>query len=74
MADWIAIDQWQRCAEMAQPGIIFELRNAEGLSLFTPCTAVLPQPPFDWKSPPVAFRAVPEPSPGHSRPLPAPND
>ena len=37
MSEWIAIEQWQRCLEMTRPGIVFEMRNAEGLSLFTPC-------------------------------------
>jgi hypothetical protein len=74
MAEWIAIDQWERCVEMARPGIIFEIRNAEGLSMFTPCVLPLPVPPFDWRSPGVEFRPVPEPPPMHSTPLPPPKD
>ncbi len=74
MGEWIAIAQWERCAEMAKPGIIFEIRNADGLSLFTPCVQPLPTPPFDWKSPPIEFRAIVEPPPTHSTPLPPPNE
>ena len=71
MVEWLAIEQWQRCVEMARPGIIFEIRNAEGLSLFTPCGA-LPPPPFDWKSPPLRFRVVAEKPAIHSAPMPTP--
>ena len=72
MIEWIAIDQWERCVEMARPGIVFEMRNAEGLSLFTPCVTPLPEPPFDWKSRAVEFRPAPEAPPVHSAPLPKP--
>jgi hypothetical protein len=72
MVEWIAIEQWQRCVEMAKPGIVFEMRNAEGLSLFTPCVSSVPAKPFDWASPPKEFRAVVEPAPQHSAPLPPP--
>lgn len=72
MSEWLAIAEWHRCAEMARPGIIFEIRNAEGRSLFTPCVQSLPKPPFDWKSPPVQFRAVAEEKPEHSTPIPPP--
>ena len=58
MGEWMAIAQWHECEKMARPGIIFELRNSEGQSLFTPCVAQLPPTPFDWKSPPVMFRAI----------------
>lgn len=72
MNEWIAIEQWERCRELARPGIVFEIRNAEGLSLFTPCVTPLPAMPFDWTSPPIAFRAVEEPAPEHSGPAPEP--
>ena len=72
MSEWMAIEQWERCVEMARPGIVFEIRNAEGLSLFTPCVTPLPKPPFDWKSPGIEFRAVFEPPPQHSTPIPPP--
>lgn len=72
MSEWMAIAQWQDCAKMARPGIIFEVRNSEGQSLFTPCVQPLPAMPFDWKSPPVVFRAIPQPKPEHSTPMPAP--
>lgn len=58
--------------ELAQPGVIFEIGNAEGKSLFTPCVMPLPPTPFDRKSPPLRFRAVPEPAPEHSAPIPPP--
>ena len=72
MGEWISIAQWQECVNMARAGIIFEIRNAEGLSLFTPCVMPMPKMPFDWKSPPVQFRAVPEPRPQRSTPIPPP--
>jgi hypothetical protein len=72
VVDWIAIDQWERCVEMARPGIIFELRNVEDLRMFTPCVTPLPAPPWDWKSPAIEFRPVPAPEPRHSGPLPPP--
>lgn len=72
MSEWISIAQWQECVNMARPGIIFEIRNAEGQSLLTPCVVPLPNMPFDWKSPPVRFRAVAEPRPEHSTPIPPP--
>ena len=72
MGEWIAIAQWEKCRELAQPGIIFEIGNAEGKSLFTPCVVPLPAMPFDWKSAPVRFRAVAEPAPERSSPIPSP--
>ena len=72
MGEWIAIAQWEKCSELARPGIIFEIGNAEGKSLFTPCVTPLPPVPFDWKSAPVRFRAVAEPAPERSAPIPPP--
>jgi hypothetical protein len=72
MGEWIAIALWQQCTQMAKPGFVFEVRNAEGQSLFTPCVRPLPAPPHDWTSPPKEFRRVPEPQPEHSAPAPAP--
>jgi hypothetical protein len=74
MSDWIAIARWAECEQMTRPGIVFEIQNAEGLSLVTHCAAVLPQMPFDWKSPPIRFRAIAEPPARHSEPLPAPKN
>jgi hypothetical protein len=71
-ADWISIADWARCIELSRPGIVFEIRNAEGLSLFTPCVMPPPEAPFDWKLPPLEFRAVPESAPEHSDPIPLP--
>ena len=59
MGEWISMDRWPDCRSMERPGIIFELANADGLSLFTAC-GPLPKLPFDWKSPPVRFRAIDE--------------
>lgn len=72
MGAWIAMEQWAHCTEMARPGIVFELRNAEGLTLTTPCVVPAPPPPFDWTSPPVVFRAIVETAPTHATPLPPP--
>jgi hypothetical protein len=73
MSDWISIERWSECARMERPGIIFEIRNSEGQSLLTRCVVPLPETPFDWKSPPVQFRAVPAPRPRHSTPIPRPS-
>ena len=70
MGEWMAISQWHECARLARPGIVFELQNKDGLSLFTPCTPTVPAAPFDWKSPPVRFRAVVQAPPRHSDPIP----
>ena len=72
MGEWIDSAEWERCRELERPGIIFEIRNAEGLSLFTPCVAPFPEMPWDWKLPPSQFRAIPEPTAEHSDPLPPP--
>ena len=73
MGEWISIERWQECHQLARPGIIFEISNAEGKTMFTPCVVPLPPVPFQWKSAPVRFRAIPEPPPQHSSPLPAPS-
>lgn len=72
MSEWMAIAQWEKCRELARPGIIFEISNAEGKSLFTPCVMPLPPMPFDWKAPPLRFRAMPEATPERSAPIPPP--
>jgi hypothetical protein len=72
LSDWVDIAHWENCKEMARPGVIVEIRNAEGKSLFTPCVTPLPAMPWDWNSPPLQFRAVAEPKPQHSDPLPPP--
>jgi hypothetical protein len=69
---WLPISDWARCRELAKPGLIAELRNAEGQSLFTPCTDEVPPVPFDWASPVEKFRMIVEPTPTHSTPLPEP--
>lgn len=72
MGEWIAIAQWQDCAKMTRPGIVFEIRNADGEVLITPCLQTLPELPPNWKSPALQFRAVVEAKPAHSAPIPAP--
>jgi hypothetical protein len=72
MSDWLAISQWEECQKLAKPGIVFEIRNARGQSMWTPCVVPMPPMPFDWTSPPVEFRAVPEAPPRHSDPIPPP--
>jgi len=72
MSEWISIAQWNDCAKMARPGIVFEIRNADGRTMLTPCVQPLPPAPFDWRSPPLQFRAVAEPKPERSAPIPPP--
>jgi hypothetical protein len=72
MGEWLAFAQWPLCREMARPGIIFEVQNGAGQSLFTPCVVALTELPLDWKSPPIRFRAITEPAPRRSAPLPPP--
>ena len=72
IGEWIAIAHWHECDKMTRLGLMFEIRNADGQSLLTPCVQPLPKMPFDWTSPPVRFRAVAERKPEHSSPLPEP--
>ena len=72
MSDWIAIEQWSDCVRMERPGIVFEVRNAAGQSLLTPCVQPLPDAPWDWVSPAVEFRPVAEPPAERSTPIPLP--
>jgi hypothetical protein len=74
MSEWLSIAQWHECKKMAQPGIVFELKNVEGQTLLTECIAQVPATPTSWKSPPVLFRAVPLPKPHHSTPMPGLKD
>ena len=74
VSDWVDIKDWDLCSQMARPGIVFEVRNAEGQSMLTPCTPSPPKPPFDWKSAPLKFRAVTEQPPEHSSPIPKPKE
>lgn len=73
MGDWKPIADWAQCAEMAKPGIIFELRNADGQSMYSSCETIVPALPVGWKSPPKEFRPVRQPPPQHSSPMPPPN-
>jgi hypothetical protein len=74
MNEWMTIAQWHECEEMTRPGIVFELKNAEGRTILSPCVAEVPAKPFDWKSPPLMFRAVDAPKPEHSTPMPPPKN
>jgi hypothetical protein len=74
MVEWISIEQWAECASMERPGIVFEIRNGQGQSLFAECSRDLPKMPFDWTAPPVEFRPVAEPPARHSLPIPEPKD
>jgi hypothetical protein len=71
MSDWISYDRWPECSRLERPGFVFEVKNAEGQSLFTACTVPL-QLPFDWKSPPLHFRLVAAPPERRSSPIPSP--
>jgi hypothetical protein len=71
MDHWIPIQRWSECAQMVRPGFVFEIQNAAGQSMWTPCTSRL-TPPLDWRTAPVRFRLVREAAPEHSSPLPAP--
>jgi len=73
MVDWIPIDQWVQCVEMERPGIVFEIRNAQGQTLVTTCVPEVPKAPFDWTAPPKEFRPVQQPPAEHSSPLPEPS-
>jgi len=70
LTEWYPIAEWDRCGELARPGFVFEIRNADGLSLFTGCSAAIPPAPWDWKTPPLEFRVVPETPPERSTPIP----
>jgi len=70
MSEWMTISQWHECKTMAQPGIAFELKNAEGQTLLAECTAQVPPTPLGWRSPPILFRTVRLPKPQHSTPMP----
>ena len=42
MSEWMAIAQWHDCEKLTRPGIVFELRNAEGQTMLSPCVAQVP--------------------------------
>ena len=70
--DWIPFDRWPECMALERPGYVFEVVNADGLTMLTSCVDPLPVP-FDWKQPPALFRLVKEPAAEHAPPLPAAN-
>ena len=73
MSEWLPMERWPQCIELQRPGIVFELQNAAGQSLFTPCVSA-PFIPADWTNPPVRFRAVVEAPPERSAPIPSPTE
>jgi hypothetical protein len=70
LTEWFPIKEWGRCAELARTGLVFEIRNSDGLSLFAECSTLIPEAPWDWQSPPIEFRAVPQLPAERSMPLP----
>ena len=48
MSEWMAIAQWHECEKMTRPGIVFELKNAEGQTMLSPCVAQVPQLRSSW--------------------------
>jgi len=72
MSEWMTIAQWHECEKLSRPDMVFEIRNAEGQTMLTPCTAQVPAKPFDWKSAPTMFRVVEAPRPQRSTPMPPP--
>jgi len=71
VSEWVDFDRWKDCQQLELPGFVFEIRNAEGQSLFTGCEVPL-RLPSSWKSAPVRFRLVEAPRPRHSTPIPKP--
>lgn len=72
LSEWVSMSRWEDCKKLERPGVIFEIRNIDDQRLFTNCISPPPKVPFDWKSPPVSFRAIEEPKSRHSDPLPPP--
>jgi len=73
MDGWTPIEKWHECARMERPQTHVEVRNADGMTLFTTCGTGLPDKPFDWRTGPVEFRIVAAPRPRRSDPIPAPS-
>ncbi len=72
MSEWMAIAQWHECEKLTRPGIVFELKNAEGLTMLSPCVAQVPAQAFRLE---VAPGRVPRgrcARPRHSEPMPPP--
>jgi len=73
VGEWIAIERWSECQQLARPGFVFEIENGKGQSLFTQCGPILSLP-FDWSAAPVRFRLVREAPPELSAPIPPPKN
>ncbi len=72
MSEWFDFQRWTDCAGMSRPGHVFEVTNAQGQSMLTPCVPKL-ETPWDWTSAPLRFRLVPEAPPRRSSPMPTPS-
>ncbi len=72
MDGWLPMENWPECRRLEKPGIIFEVQNAEGASMFLQCVVPFPGQPWDWTSPPQRFRAVPLRKPTPTSPIPGP--
>lgn len=70
---WYDFSKWDQCRSMERPGYSFEIENAEGMKLWTPCTPVV-ELPFDWKSEPQRFRLVKMVQGEHSTPMTPPSN
>jgi hypothetical protein len=70
---WHDFAEWSRCREMERPGYVFEIENAEGHKLWTPCTETV-ELPHDWVSGPQRFRLSTGVQPQHSTPMPLPEN
>ena len=73
---WFDIARWVECEALRRPGYVFELQNAEGMSLFTDeCLDLATvEYPYDWKSRPQRFRLIVPSVPTHSTPMPPPQN
>jgi hypothetical protein len=70
-AEWMDMALWADCARLERPGYVFEIENAQGMTIQTPCTAQV-DVPFDWTSPPLRFRLIAEQPAVRSTPMPKP--
>ena len=69
--DWMNMDLWSECARMERPGYVFEIENAQGMTIQMHCAEAIPVP-WDWTSPPQRFRLIVEPEAIRSDPIPPP--
>jgi hypothetical protein len=72
MDAWLPMDRWPECRALEKPGIVFEVQNADGDSMVLACELPFPGAPWDWRSPPIRFRAIGLPKPRPTSPIPGP--